>query len=70
MQPQTNNLRELKAQALKAGAKGVMIVRGVENAELEYEFEDSMPLSLELDGRMVMLAVFEETDGEPNGIES
>ncbi len=72
MSPQTLKLRELKAQALKAGAKGVLIVRGIENASIEYEFGElsQQPTTLALDGKMVMLAVFEETDGEPAGIES
>lgn len=73
MSPQTLKLRELKAQALKAGAKGVLLVRGIRDPLVMFEFLDDPKRQregLELDGKMLLLAVFEETDGEPNGIEN
>ncbi len=71
MTPQTIRLRELKAAALKCGADGVLILRGLTDAVLMHAFEDQRELTpLELNGRMLFIAVFPQTDDGAAGIES
>lgn len=69
MTPQKLALRQLKANALRAGANGVLILRGIRSPELSFE-AGNVPQLLQLDGQMLVVAIFPETDGEPDGIES
>ncbi len=68
-------LEILKTLARSAGAIGTFTVREIEHPELLYEYAEngdvtSAPLALYLGGKMLFIAVFEETDGKPAGIES
>lgn len=72
----SEHLNKLTDLANKAGAEGIWLVRGAQNAVLLYDAGDATdpandPIALEIaDASIIMVARFPQSDGREPGIES
>jgi hypothetical protein len=72
MPPQNFAINMIKNAALDAGATGVLIFRDTAVPAVIFDVSGGLSERARIDlyGKMLIVAVFPETDGGPSGIES